>query len=235
MNEKCGIRMMGWSLMLFHVSHVDCTFLRQISSILSYGTNHVCAERLAEMTDSGSVDLGKSWVNFQEGRKLFSSNEFIKNMLWEASAWDSYQTKSEVPSWVYTRKNGWGLQSPTCLLLDQKKVPAASFRLEENLEKVELLSLSMKFKVCLKAVSFLCLSFTGQELLISPGALWSANVYSFAMKNKSLKIKKTLSLLLISIPQRFLSCQTLMLTRLMSIRLPVLLPVKLTVSHNSVP
>lgn len=44
------------------------------------------------------------------------------------------------------QKRRLGLQSPMYLLLDWRKVPAASFRLEESLEKVELLSLSMKFK-----------------------------------------------------------------------------------------
>jgi len=28
-----------------------------------YSTNSVCADSHAEMTDSGSIDLGKSWVN----------------------------------------------------------------------------------------------------------------------------------------------------------------------------
>lgn len=42
---------------------------------------------------------------------------------------------------LYTRKNGWGLQKPTHLILEQKNISAASFRLEENSEKVLLSSL----------------------------------------------------------------------------------------------
>lgn len=127
------------------------------------------------------------------------------------------------------KKKRLGLQSPTYLLLDWRKVPAASCRLEESLEKVELLSLSMKFKGMSQSSLFsVPVMYVIGAVNISWRVLKCQRLFICCEKQVFQNKKKNVSLLLISIPQCFLSRQTLMLRRLMSIRLPVLLPVKLT-------
>lgn len=151
-------------------------------------------------------------------------------MLWEASAWDNYQANQRYQIMFPShQKRRLGLQSPTYLLLDWRKVPAASFRLEESLEKVELLSLSMKFKGMSQSSLFsVPVMYVIGAVNISWRVLKCQRLFICYEKQVFQNKKKNVSLLLISIPQCFLSRQTLMLMRLMSIRLPVLLPVKLT-------
>lgn len=110
----------------------------------SYSTNRICAGIFTEMTDSDSIDLGKKLSKFVRKQKIILIKCILKEYIMRSICLGQLANYIRDTKFHLLHRGKMICACKTqhiWMVLDQKK-SAASFRLEENSEKMELLSVA---------------------------------------------------------------------------------------------